>query len=73
MDSFFTGSVQSWLPVAAATLSPLIALIVGFEGADWLPQRRQLGRMGAHAPLEPAEGKGDCQSARSPSGAAPPG
>ena len=32
MDSFFTGSVQSWLPVAAATLSPLIALIVGFEG-----------------------------------------
>ena len=35
MDSFFTGSVQSWLPVAAATLSPLIALIVGFEGADW--------------------------------------
>jgi hypothetical protein len=32
MDSLFTGSVQSWLAVAAATLSPLIALIVGFEG-----------------------------------------
>jgi hypothetical protein len=42
MDSLFSGSVQSWLVVAAATLSPLIALIVGFEGADWL-LRRQLG------------------------------
>jgi hypothetical protein len=32
MDSFFTGSVQSWLAVVVATLSPLTALIVGFEG-----------------------------------------
>lgn len=32
MDNLLTGSVQSWL-AAAATLSPLIALIVGFEGA----------------------------------------
>jgi hypothetical protein len=36
MDSFPIGSVQSWLAVAATTLSPLIALIVGFEGTDWL-------------------------------------
>ncbi len=36
MGIFFTGSVQSWLAVATATLSPLVALIVGFEGAGWL-------------------------------------
>jgi hypothetical protein len=59
MDSLPIGSVQSWLAVVAATLSPLIGLIVGFEGADWLLRRRQLGRTGAHAPLEGAEGKGD--------------
>ena len=59
MDSLFTGSVQSWLAVVAATLSPLIALIAGFEGADWFLRRPQLGRTGAHAPLEGAEGKGD--------------
>jgi hypothetical protein len=51
MDSLLTGSVQSWLAVAAATLSPLIALIVGFEGADWL-LRRRLGEVCDHAPLE---------------------
>ena len=59
MDSFFTGSMQSWLAAVVATLSPLIALIVGFEGANWLLRRRQLGRTGAHAPLEGAGGKGD--------------
>ncbi|MGA7264974.1 MAG: hypothetical protein WA709_32080 [Stellaceae bacterium] len=59
MDGFFTGSVQSWLAVVVATLGPLVALIVGFEGADWLLRWRQLGRTGAHAPLEGAEGKGD--------------
>jgi hypothetical protein len=59
MDSLPIGSVQSWLAVAATTLSPLIALIVGFEGTDWLLRRRQLGRTGAHAPLEGAGGKGD--------------
>ena len=58
MDSFFTGSVQSWLAVVVATLGPMIALIFGFEGADWL-LRRQLGRTGAHAPLEGAESNGD--------------
>jgi hypothetical protein len=36
MESFI-GSVQSWLGVAAATLAPLIALLVGFVGTDrWL-------------------------------------
>jgi hypothetical protein len=59
MDSFFTGSVQSWLAVVVVTLSPLVALIVGFEGADWLLWRRQLGQTGAHAPLEGAEGNDD--------------
>jgi hypothetical protein len=39
MDSLFTGSVQSWLAVVVAPLGPLIALIVGFEGADWLLRR----------------------------------
>jgi hypothetical protein len=59
MDSLPIGSAQSWLAVAVTTLGPLVALIVGFEGADWLLQRRQLGRTGAHAPLEGAEGKDD--------------
>jgi len=54
MGSLFTGSVQSW--PAVVTLGPMIALIVGFEGADWLLRRRQLGQTGAHAPLEGAEG-----------------
>ena len=45
MDSFFTGSVQSWLAVVVATLGPLVALIVGFEGADWLLRwRHSVGR-----------------------------
>jgi hypothetical protein len=55
MDSFFTGSVQSWLAVVVATLSPFIALMVGFEGADWF-LRRRLGEVCDHAPLEGAEG-----------------
>jgi hypothetical protein len=40
MNSLLTGSVQSWLVVVVAPLSPLIALIVGFEGTDWLLRRR---------------------------------
>jgi hypothetical protein len=72
MDSFFTGTVQSWLAVVVATLSPLTALIVGFEGADWF-LRRRLGEVYDHAPLEGVECKDDCQSARSASGAAPSG
>jgi hypothetical protein len=59
MDSFFTGSVQSWFAVVVATLSPMIALIVGFEGADWFLRRRQLGQTGAHAPLEGAKSNDD--------------
>jgi hypothetical protein len=51
MDSFFSGSVQSWLAVAVTTLGPLIALMVGFEGADWF-LRRRLGQECDQAPLE---------------------
>jgi hypothetical protein len=58
MGSLFTGSVQSWPAVALTTLGPLIALIVGFEGADWF-LRRQLGEVCDHAPLESTEGNGD--------------
>jgi hypothetical protein len=46
MDSLFTGSVQSWIGVAAATLGPLIALIVGFEGADWFLRRGSVSARG---------------------------
>jgi hypothetical protein len=72
MDSFLTGSVQSWHAVVVATLSPVVALIVGFEGAGWL-LRRRLGEVCDHALLEGVECKDDCHSARSASGAAPPG
>jgi hypothetical protein len=58
MDSLLTGSVQSWLAVVVATFSPLIALIVGFEGADWF-LRRHLVETCDHAPLGGAEGTGD--------------
>jgi hypothetical protein len=40
MDSLPIGSAQSWLAVAATTLGPLIALIVGFEGANWFLRRK---------------------------------
>jgi len=43
MDSLLTGTVQYWLAVVLATLSPLTALIVRFEEADWF-LRRRLGR-----------------------------
>jgi hypothetical protein len=37
MDDLLTGSTPSWLSAAAPALSPLIALLVGFVGADrWL-------------------------------------
>ena len=72
MDSLPIGSVQSWLEVVVATLGPFIALMVGFEGADWF-LRRRLGEVCDHAPLEGVECKDDCYSARSASGAAPPG
>jgi hypothetical protein len=49
MDSLPIGSVQSWLAVVVATLGPLTALIVGFEGADWF-LRRRLGEVCDHAP-----------------------
>jgi hypothetical protein len=58
MEVLPTGSVQSWLAVALTTLGPLIALMVGFEGADWF-LRRRLREVCDHAPLESAEGNGD--------------
>ena len=58
MGSLLTGSVQSWLAVAATTLGPLIALMVGFEGTDWF-LRRRLGEICDYAPVGGAEGKGD--------------
>jgi hypothetical protein len=37
MDDFLIGSMPSWLNAAASAISPLIALLVGFAGADrWL-------------------------------------
>jgi len=63
MDSLLTGSVQSWLAVTAATLSPLIALIVGFEGADWL-LRRRLGEHRGHAVLARTRGGEDRRQGR---------
>ena len=58
MDSLPIGSVQSWLAVTVTTLGPLIALMVGFEGADWF-LRRQFGEMYERGPVEAAEGKDD--------------
>jgi hypothetical protein len=55
MDSFFVGSVQSWLNAAATAVGPLIALLVGFVGADrWLG--RQLSENCQHAPPGGVEG-----------------
>jgi hypothetical protein len=43
MDDLLTGSMPSWLSAAAPALTPLIALLVGFVGADrWF--RRLLGQ-----------------------------
>jgi len=58
MDSLPVGSAQSWLDVAASTIGPLIALIVGFEGADWF-LRRRLCEPCEYAPRGEAEGTGD--------------
>jgi hypothetical protein len=55
MESLPTGSIQSWLIVAASALSPLIALLVGFAGTDWW-LRWQLGQKRNHTPLEGVEG-----------------
>jgi len=58
MDSLLIGSAQSWLDIAAATLGPLIALIVGFAGTDWF-LRRRLGEPCEQAPLREVEATGD--------------
>ena len=57
MDIIPIGSAQSWLDVAAMILGPLIALMVGFEGADWF-LRRWLGEACEHEPADGAEGTG---------------
>jgi hypothetical protein len=44
-----TGSIQSWLPMVTAALSPLIALLVGFVRTDWR-LRWQLGDKHEHIP-----------------------
>jgi hypothetical protein len=62
MDSFLSGSVQSWLAVVVAPLGPLIALIVGFEGADW-SLRRLLSERTQVPPVEADDGKGEATSA----------
>jgi hypothetical protein len=48
MDALSTGSLQSWLVVAAAALSPLIACT-----DRWF--RWQLGEKGGHARLQGAK------------------
>jgi hypothetical protein len=54
MDALSTGSLQSWLVVAAAALSPLMALLFGFACTDrWF--RWQLGEKGGHARLQGAK------------------
>jgi len=53
MDSLPVGSIQFWLTMTA-TFSPVIALLVGFAGADWL-LRWLLGEERRHAPLERPE------------------
>jgi hypothetical protein len=58
MDILPIGSVQSWLAVVGTTLSPLIALIVGFAGTDWW-FRWQISERCENAPLEGAEGADD--------------
>jgi hypothetical protein len=50
MDNLLTGWLQSWLITAAATLGPLIALLIGFLGADWW-LRQQLKAKRSHLAL----------------------
>ena len=49
MDSLSTGS--TWLITTASALSPLIALLIGFAGTDWL-LRWQLGGERESCPVE---------------------
>ena len=39
MDSLPTGSLHSTLIVGTAALGPLVALLIGFAGADWWLRR----------------------------------
>jgi hypothetical protein len=47
--------MQPWLPVVISSLGPLVALIVGFVGADRF-LRGQLGAKRRQAPLEIGDG-----------------
>ncbi|MBV8096895.1 MAG: hypothetical protein JO110_27360 [Acetobacteraceae bacterium] len=54
MNDLLTGSMPSWLSAAATALSPLVALLAGFVGADqWF--RRLLGQKDYHAPAAGVE------------------
>ena len=55
MDSLATGSIQSWLIMAASALGPLTALLVGFTGTDRL-LRWCLREKCDHALVERTEG-----------------
>jgi hypothetical protein len=55
MDSLATGSIQSWLIMAASALGPLTALLVGFAGTDRLV-RWCLREKCDHALVERTEG-----------------
>ena len=55
MNSLWTGS--TWLITTASTLSPLIALFIGFAGTDRL-LRRQFGGEHDRAPSKGAEASG---------------
>jgi len=55
MDGPSSGSMQFWLAAVMARLGPLMALIVGFVGADRF-LRRQAGETRQRAPLDAAAG-----------------
>jgi hypothetical protein len=43
MDSLPIALIPCWLSIAATALGPLMALLVGFVGTDWLLHSRLLG------------------------------
>ena len=55
MHSYLTGSMQSWFIVVTTALGPLIALLIGFVGADrWL--RWQLSEKCHHTSTRATKG-----------------
>lgn len=56
MDSLPTGAIQSWFNMPAATLGPVIMLLVGFVGTDrWLG--RQLSEKRGLTPSESSKAR----------------